>query len=529
MRDIKDWCISRQQWWGHRIPAWYDDDGNVYVGDSEAAVRAEHKLAPDLALRQDDDVLETWFSSALWSFATLGWPEKTEELAKYHPTDVLVTGHDIIFFWVARMIMMTLHFTGEVPFKKVYMTGLVRDELGQKMSKTKGNGIDPLDLIEGITLDALVEKRTSNLTQPQMAKRIEKNTRKDFPEGIESYGTDALRFTLCALASSGRNVKFDMGRIEGYRNFCNKLWNASKFVLMNLDETRTQAAAEPSLIDRWILSRASKMLQDVELAFETYRFDMLANVLYEFIWHEFCDWYIELLKPVLWDTDGDQKARAGAQQTLLSVLDLINKAAHPIMPYITAALWQQTGEHLGEKRPTLMLEAYPRHQDFASDPDAEAAVDWLKGVIEGVRNIRGEANIKPGQEIALLLQGGTEQDQVLADSNGALLSRLAKLSSVGWLPAGDQPPPHALALVGELRVMVPLAGLIDVGEESARLNKEIDKREQDLKRIQGKLSNEKFVSKAPDEVVEKERQKASDHTAAIATLKEQLASLEALA
>ena len=528
MRDIKDWCISRQQWWGHRIPAWYDDAGNIYVGASEAEVRAANDLAADLVLRQDDDVLETWFSSSLWSFATLGWPEQTEELEKYHPTDVLVTGHDIIFFWVARMIMMSLHFTGEVPFRKVYMTGLVRDELGQKMSKTKGNGIDPLDLIEGITLDELVAKRTSNLTQPQMAARIETATRKDFPDGIASYGTDALRFTLCALASNGRNVKFDMGRIDGYRNFCNKLWNASKFALMNLDDARTTTAATPSLVDRWILSRARQMLVDVELAFDTYRFDMLANVLYEFIWHEFCDWYIELAKPVLWDTDSNPQARAGAQQTLLKVLDLIVQAAHPVMPYITEALWLQTGEHIGEPRTTLMLEPYPQARDFKSDPDAEAAVAWLKGVIVGVRNIRGEANIKPSQEIALLFQGGTPADERLAQNNGALLTRLAKLSSLSWIAADDQPPPHALALVGELRVMVPLAGLIDVAEERARLNKEIDKREQDLKRINGKLSNDKFVSNAPSDVVDKERQKAADHTAAIKTLREQLANLDAL-
>lgn len=528
MRDIKDWCISRQQWWGHRIPAWYDESGNIYVGESEAEVRADHKLAPEVVLRQDDDVLETWFSSSLWSFATLGWPEQTDELAKYHPTDVLVTGHDIIFFWVARMIMMTLHFTGEVPFRTVYMTGLVRDEQGQKMSKTKGNGIDPLDLIEGISLDELVAKRTSNLTQPQMATRIEKATRKDFPQGIASYGTDALRFTLCALASNGRNVKFDMGRIEGYRNFCNKLWNASKFVLMNLDETRTQAAATPSIIDRWMLSRARKMLQDVDLAFNTYRFDMLANVLYDFIWHEFCDWYIELQKPVLWDTDGDQQFRAGAQQTLLTVLDLITRATHPVMPYITEALWLQTGEHIGESRPTLMLEAYPQAADYEADPEAEAAVDWLKGVIEAVRNIRGEANIKPGQELDLLFQGGTAQDKQLTDSTGALLTRLAKLSSLNWLNPEEEPPPHALALVGDLRVMVPLAGFIDVAEETARLNKEIAKREQDLKRLTGKLSNEKFVSNAPSEVVDKERQKATDHTAALETLNAQLEQLKKL-
>jgi len=315
MRDIRDWTISRQQWWGHRIPAWYDDQGNIYVAKTETAARSKYKLADDLALRQETDVLETWFSSSLWTFATLGWPEETPELAKYHPTDVLVTGHDIIFFWVARMIMMTLHFTGDVPFKKVYIHGLVRDENGAKMSKSKGNGLDPLDLIEGVDLESLVAKRTANLMQPELAPRIEKATRKQFPEGIAAYGTDALRFTYCALASTGRDVKFDMGRIEGYRNFCNKLWNASKFVLMNLEGADLQAPAETSLVDRWILSRARTMLEEAQRAFETYRFDLLASVVYEFIWHEFCDWYLELTKPVLWDDD--EKAKAGAQQTLL--------------------------------------------------------------------------------------------------------------------------------------------------------------------------------------------------------------------
>ena len=526
MRDIRDWTISRQQWWGHRIPAWYDDQGNIYVAKTEAAARSKYKLADGLALRQETDVLETWFSSSLWTFATLGWPQETPELAKYHPTDVLVTGHDIIFFWVARMIMMTLHFTGEVPFKKVYIHGLVRDENGAKMSKSKGNGLDPLDLIEGVDLESLVAKRTANLMQPELAPRIEKATRKQFPEGIAAYGTDALRFTYCALASTGRDVKFDMGRIEGYRNFCNKLWNASKFVLMNLEGADLQAPAETSLVDRWILSRARTMLEEAQRAFETYRFDLLASVVYEFIWHEFCDWYVELTKPVLWDDDA--KAKAGAQQTLLTVLETLLKAVHPIMPYITEELWQEVGKQTGQPRKTIMLEIYPEASDFNSDPESEAAVEWLKGVIEGVRNIRGEANIKPSQEIGLMFQGGGDADKALAELNAPLLTRLAKLSSVSWLQADEEPPPHALQLVNELRVMVPLAGLIDVAEERARLNKEIGKREQDLKRLNGKLGNEKFVANAPDDVVAKEKQKAADHTAALETLNAQLAQLDEL-
>jgi len=526
MRDIRDWTISRQQWWGHRIPAWYDDQGNIYVAKDEASVRSKYNLAADLALRQENDVLETWFSSSLWTFATLGWPEQTPELEKYHPTDVLVTGHDIIFFWVARMIMMTLHFTGEVPFKKVYIHGLVRDENGAKMSKSKGNGLDPLDLIEGVDLESLVAKRTANLMQPEHAPRIEKATRKQFPDGIAAYGTDALRFTYCALASTGRDVKFDMGRIEGYRNFCNKLWNASKFVLMNLEGADLSAPAEQSLVDRWILSRARTMLEETERAFATYRFDLLASSIYEFIWHEFCDWYVELTKPVLWDDD--ERAKAGAQQTLLSVLETLLKTVHPIMPYITEQLWHEVGKQTGQARKTIMLEIYPVATDFPRDSEAEAAVEWLKGVIESIRNIRGEANIKPSQEIALVLQGGAESDKQLAEVNAALLLRLAKLSIISWLSPDEEPPPHALQLVNELRVMVPLAGLIDVAEERARLTKEIGKREQDLKRLNGKLGNEKFVANAPDEVVAKEKQKAADHAAALDTLNAQLAQLDEL-
>jgi len=526
MRDIRDWTISRQQWWGHRIPAWYDDDGNIYVAKTEAAVRNKYNLADDLVLRQESDVLETWFSSSLWTFATLGWPEQTPELEKYHPTDVLVTGHDIIFFWVARMIMMTLHFTGEVPFKKVYIHGLVRDENGAKMSKSKGNGLDPLDLIEGVDLETLVAKRTSNLMQPELAPRIEKATRKQFPEGIAAYGTDALRFTYCALASTGRDVKFDMGRIEGYRNFCNKLWNASKFVLMNLEGADLAAPAEQSLVDRWILSRARTMLEEAERAFETYRFDLLAAAIYEFVWHEFCDWYLELTKPVLWDDDA--LAKAGAQQTLLTVLETLLKAVHPIMPYITEELWHEVGKQTGQSRQTIMLEIYPQASDFEYDAESEAAVEWLKGVIEGVRNIRGEANIKPNQEIGLVFQGGAESDKQLAELNAPLLTRLAKLSSISWLEVREEPPPHALQLVNELRVMVPLAGLIDVAEERVRLTKAIGKREQDLKRLNGKLNNEKFVANAPDDVVAKEKQKAADHASALETLNAQLAQLDEL-
>ncbi len=528
MRNIQDWAISRQQWWGHRIPAWYDAEGNVYVGRDEDEARSNGGLADDVPLDQDPDVLDTWFSSALWTFVTLGWPEETEELSQFHPTDVLVTGHDIIFFWVARMIMMTLKFTGEVPFRQVYVHGLVRDADGKKMSKTKGNGLDPLDLIDGVSLDELIDKRTQNLTQPQMAPSIEKNTRADFPEGIPSYGTDALRFTYCALASTGRDVRFDLSRIEGYRNFCNKLWNAARFVLMNCPDDEEPGRRDLSLTDRWIVSEMRSFLETSERAINTYRFDLYANAVYEFVWHEYCDWYLELTKPLLWDEQADPSLLRGTRYTLLSVLDTLLRAAHPIMPFITETIWREVAPRLGNTNPTIMLQPFPEPADLPSDPDAEAAVEWLKGVIVGIRNIRGEAGIKPAQEISILLQGGSDADRALAQVAESLLKRLAKVDRIDWLADGAEPPPNALALVGELRVMVPLAGLIDVAAERARLAKEVEKKSQELNRIEAKLANENFVAKAPQAVVEKERAKAGDARAALATLEQQLASLDDL-
>jgi valyl-tRNA synthetase len=525
MRNIQDWCISRQQWWGHRIPAFYDEAGNVYVAHSEAEARAKHGLDGRVTLTRDPDVLETWFSSALWSFATLGWPEQTEELNRYHPTDVLVTGHDIIFFWVARMIMMTLKFTGEVPFRKVYIHGLVRDAEGQKMSKTKGNGLDPLDLIDGIDLEALVKKRTENLTQPQMAPRIEKQTRKDFPDGIPSYGTDALRFTYCALASTGRDVRFDLHRVDGYRNFCNKLWNAARFVLMNCADAELDGVATLSLADRWILSRTHHLLTGSQRAVETYRFDLYAAAVYDFVWHEYCDWYLELTKPVLWNEQSTPEVLRGTRRTLLTVLDALLRTAHPIIPFITEAIWRETAPLLGNHQPTIMLQPFPQPAEFAADAEADAAVEWLKGMIVGVRNIRGEANVKPKQMINVLLQGGGERDRALAGATEELFRRLAGVDTVTWLEPGDTPPANALALVGELKVMVPLAGLIDLGAERARLQKEVARREQELERLTGKLGNPDFVSRAPEAVVAKERQKQHDAEAALATLREQLASI----
>ena len=528
MRDIKDWCISRQQWWGHRIPAWYDDDGNIYVARSEAELEEKYTLKAGVELRRDDDVLETWFSSALWTFATLGWPERTPELEHYHPTDVLVTGHDIIFFWVARMIMMTLKFMGEVPFHKVYIHGLVRDADGNKMSKSRGNGLDPLDLIDGIDLDALVAKRTGNLLQPQMAANIEKTTRRDFPEGIPSYGTDALRFTYCALASTGRDLRFDLKRIEGYRNFCNKLWNATKFVLMNTEGESLEGEVEQTLADRWIASRAHAMLRDAERAIDTYRFDLYASVIYEFVWREYCDWYLELTKPLLWDDDADEKIRRGTRRSLLMILEMLLRAAHPIIPFITETLWRRVAPLIHNDSPTIMLQPYPEAADLSPDPEADAAIEWLKGVVVGVRNIRGELNIKPGQNVPLLLQGGDESDRVRLQATEQLLRRLAKIERFQWLDVAEQAPPAAVQLVGDLKVMVPLAGLVDAEAERVRLDKEIGRLAKELARLQGKLDNEKFIEHAPGEVVDKERQKARDADASLATLREQREQLEGI-
>ena len=529
MRDLKDWCISRQQWWGHRIPAFYDDAGNVYVAEDESTARAKYGLSNDLALRADDDVLETWFSSALWPFATLGWPAETPELERYLPTNTLITGHDIIFFWVARMIMMTLHFTGKIPFQTVYIHGLIKDAEGQKMSKTKGNGLDPLDFIDGIDLDALVNKRTSNLTQPKMAARIEKQTRKDFPEGIAAYGTDALRFTFAALATTGRDVRFDVNRIEGYRNFCNKLWNASKFVLMNTEDADLSLAGEPSAVDRWILSKTARMVQDARFALDTYRFDIYANTVYEFAWHEYCDWYLELSKPLLWNKDADPAQRSATQRTLLQVLEVLLRTAHPVMPFITETLWQQVAQRLGlisaSAPASIMLQSFPASTDLATDDAAEAQTEWLKAVITGIRTIRGEANIKPTQEIPLLLQGGGANDRENAIQAESMLARLANVTSIQWLDADQEPPLNALSLVGDLKVMVPLAGLIDVAAEQTRINKEVGKAQQELEKIEKKLGNEAFVAKAPEAVVAKERDRAAELQATLTTLENQIQAL----
>jgi valyl-tRNA synthetase len=523
MRDIQDWCISRQQWWGHQIPAYYDADGQVYVGADEASIRLKYELSDDVELTQETDVLETWFSSALWPFATLGWPEETPELETFLPSSTLITGHDIIFFWVARMIMMTLHLTGKIPFHTVYIHGLIKDADGNKMSKTKGNGLDPLDFIDGIELDTLVAKRTTGLTQPKMAPKIEKATRKEFPDGIPSYGTDAVRFTFCALATTGRDIRFDLNRVDGYRNFCNKLWNATKFVLSNTENLPAEKA-QRSTIDLWILSKFNKLVNAAELALDTYRFDLYANVIYEFAWHEYCDWYLELAKPRLWDESLTDAERLGTQQTLREILEALMRLAHPVIPFITETIWQELDEAKSSKS-TIMIQAFPNAADFTVDEQAESQVEWLKKVITGVRNIRGEADIKPSQTIDLLLQNGNEADRTQTNQFSSVLKRLANIGNITWLTNADEPPKNALVIVGSLKVMVPLEGLIDVEAERARLEKEIANVTKECGRINGKLSNESFISKAPEAVVSKELNKLAEAEAQLVTLTAQLQNL----
>lgn len=527
MRDLQDWCISRQLWWGHRIPAWYDEDGQVYVGRSEDEVRSKHNLG-DRSLTQDNDVLDTWFSSALWTFSTLGWPDETPELAKFHPTDVLVTGFDIIFFWVARMIMMTLKFRGEVPFKKVYVHGLVRDGEGKKMSKSKGNVLDPIDLIDGIDLEALVAKRTGNMMQPQMAKKIEKATRKEFPEGIDAFGTDALRFTFAAMASTGRDINFNLERVAGYRNFCNKLWNATRFVLMNVegcDLTQSQAM-QPSLADRWIISRLQACEAEVERSLGNLRLDMAAQAIYEFIWNEYCDWYLELTKPVL-NGDASDAEKAATRHTLMSVLEAALRLAHPIIPFITEEIWQTVAPRLNKGGDSISQAAYPRAEPQKMDAEADAALEWLKATVVAVRTIRGEMNIPPSKKLAVILNAGDARDRDLAASCEVFLKSMAGIDELSWLE-GAEAPVASMGVVGEMEVLVPMAGLIDKDAEIARLDKEVARLTQDIQRLSGKLSNEKFVAKAPAEVVDKEKAKLADSQATLERLQGQIVKLNTL-
>jgi len=523
MYNIQDWCISRQLWWGHRIPAWYDDQDNVYVGKDEQSVRQDYNLG-EINLRQDEDVLDTWFSSALWPMATMGWPEDNPDLHTFLPTSVLVTGFDIIFFWVARMIMMGIKFTGKIPFHEIYITGLIRDENGQKMSKSKGNVIDPIDIIDGIDLETLVLKRTSGMMQPKAAKKVEKQTRKQYPEGISSYGTDALRFTFCAMASTSRDINFDLNRVEGYRNFCNKIWNAARYVLMNTEEHSKTDPSELtfSLADRWIKSQLQLTITEFEKHLADYRFDLCAQTLYEFTWNEYCDWYLELSKPVLYSDSATAAEKAGTRQTLIDVLDSIIRLLHPFMPYITEEIWARLKPLTTNPVNTngsLIIQTFPEHDESLIAHSAMDDIDWVKQVVVAIRTIRSEMGISPAKPIPMYLSNGNENDKQRLQSQQHFLKTLAKLQSITWLNQGETAPVSATGLAGKMEILIPMQGLIDKDAELARLDKELQKLAKEQQRISGKLSNPGFTDKAPEAVVVKERVKLSEVESALATLK----------
>ena len=527
MNNIQDWCISRQLWWGHRIPAWFDEAGTCYVGRNEAEARAKAGLADDVVLTQDSDVLETWFSSQLWPFSTLGWPNEAamaeRGFERYLPSNVLITGFDIIFFWVARMIMATDSFTGQIPFKDVYITGLIRDGQGQKMSKSKGNVLDPLDIIDGISIDDLVAKRTHGLMQPKMAEKIEKATRREFPDGIIAHGADALRFTIAALATHGRDIKFDMSRAEGYKNFCNKLWNASRFTLMNTEGASFTGAPQPRTdAERWILARLAKVAAEAQQHFADYRFDLLSQALYEFVWNEFCDWFLELTKPAL---NGSDAADAeSTRHTLLYVLEAVLRLLHPLTPFVTEQLWQQVAPRLGIDAESLSLRAYPTAEEFAGDyAQAEVDVEWFKTMVSALRRVRSELNVPPSRQVRLLLQGGQAADRTRVERFASQLRFLLKLESIDWLAADAVTPPAAAAIVGELKLLVPLEGLVDLDAERARLDKEIARVSAEKEKSETKLS--RFTDKVPAAVIEQERVRLLDWNSQLAGLQEQRAKL----
>ena len=529
MDNINDWCISRQLWWGHRVPAWHDAKGNIYVGASEAQAREKHGLAAGLALTQDPDVLDTWFSSALWPFSTLGWPEQTTELNRFYPTSVLVTGFDIIFFWVARMMMMGLKFMGEVPFREVYITGLVRDAEGRKMAKSKGNVLDPLDLIDGIGLEALVEKQTKDLMRPESAPAIERATRKQFPQGIAAFGTDSLRFTFAQLATQGRDIRFDAGRLQGYRNFCNKLWNAARYALLNADAHAPTLGAGPEtlgLAERWINTRLALTIEQTAQGLASYRFDLASQALYEFVWDEYCDWYVELSKHTLNDAGAAAARKRGALQTLLRVLEMLLRLLHPFIPFITEELWQKVAPRLDKQGETIMLQPCPAATELETDPASLAEMDWVKTFVLGVRRIRAERDIAPGKLLPAQTQGGTEQERRWLSQNSGYIRALAKLSSIA--PVAEAPADAATALAGDMVILAPLADLIDPRAEREKLTKELAALNSEKQRISDKLANRNFIDRAPPEIVEKERRKLAEIDAAAAKLAEQLERVQRL-
>jgi len=525
MRNIQDWCISRQLWWGHRIPAWYDPDGNVYIAHDEAEVRKKYDLADSLPLHQDEDVLDTWFSSALWPFSTLGWPEDTPELSNFYPTTVLVTGFDIIFFWVARMIMMGIKFMGKVPFREVYVHGLIRDHAGQKMSKTKGNVIDPIDIIDGVKLKTLLTKRTEGLMQQHLAADIEKATRKEFPDGISPFGADALRFTFASLATGGRDVNFDFGRVEGYRNFCNKLWNASQYVFFNTSKQEL-GHLELTAADRWIRSQFRKTIEKVNTAFHCYRLDLAASALYDFTWHEFCDWYLELTKSSLKNPDANEAQLNGTKATLVEILGALLRLLHPIMPFITEELWLDLCERTDKKSDTIMIEAIPSTKDFASDAKAEAELDWIKEFVSSIRQIRGEMRLNPSQVLPVKVSNAQADDRARIEKFKVHLISLAKLESIEFVENADAISGTATSLMGKMRLLIPLVGIINLEDERNRLKKQRNQAEENLEKCRKKLENAQFLKNAPEDVVTKEHKKRVKFIQRLEQLNNQLTMLD---
>ncbi len=530
LENIQDWCISRQLWWGHRIPVWYDDNHTIYVGHNENEIRQKHNLPQTLQLTQDNDVLDTWFSASLWPFATLGWPDKTAEFKTFYPSNVLVTGFDIIFFWVARMVMMGIKLTGQVPFKHVYVTGLIRDRHGKKMSKSKGNVLDPIDLIDGIDLASLIEKRTHGLMQPKMREQVAKQTREEFANGIPAFGTDALRFTFCALANTGRDINFDMGRIEGYRNFCNKLWNAARFVLMNVEgeDIDAEKPLQFSLADEWIQSRLQRVIETTTRNFTDYRFDLLAQSLYEFVWNEYCDWYLELAKCVLNNPNAKPSEKRGTRVTLIEVLEQILRLLHPITPYITEEIWQRVSPLVGTKAKSIALTRFPSVNTDCVNQDAETAIAWLQKIVVAVRTIRSEMNVSPNKKIPLIFNKGSQQDKLLTTALVEPIRILARIENTSWCQNENEIAATAAKIIDTLEVHIPLTDLIDKQDEIARLQKEINKLDQEIVRSQTKLNNDSYVAKAPVAVVENERSKLNQAQHAKQQLEANLTRIQSL-
>jgi len=527
MENIQDWCISRQLWWGHRIPAWYDENGNIYVGKNEIEVRKKHQLAHNIVLNQDPDVLDTWFSSALWPFSTQGWPNKTKSFKEFYPGQVLVTGFDIIFFWVARMIMMGIKFTGKVPFKEVYIHGLIRDQNGQKMSKSKGNVLDPIDLIDGTNLTDLVKKRTAGLMQDHLKPEIEKNTIKQFPNGIDSYGADALRFTFASLATTGRDIRFDIGRIEGYKNFCNKLWNAAHFVLMNTNDfcLKDKESLKYTVADNWINSHLNEVTENIHSHFKAYRFDLAAQCLHEFIWHEFCDWYLELAKASLQSNVCDENTKNGTKEMLVKTLESILRLLHPIMPFITEEIWLELKSKLELKEETIMLRPYPSFQIIRSDKNAENEINWIKQFVVGIRQIRGEMNIPPGKKLPVIIQKSTNEDEFLIEKHLELIKHAGRIESIRKLHPKENEPTSSTAMHGEMKLLVPLADLIDIEDEIKRLSKKISSTIKEIEKSRLKLNNENFISNAPPEIVKQEKSRIQENEILISELNIQIDKL----